>query len=200
MQTTYINRQGRVTVLPEHREKDFSYLEESSLIKIPEEVLPLAVLSYTASSPFAFGIINVRKGIWNHFMWMHRPGMFASQGWSYEEVPIQNYVGFDKRLKFWHNPNWTKEDRFDLIDRIHYWLRQPHKNTRYDVLAILGQAINQVWIQNPLYRICSDYGSILRESRVDISYNLKHPAPDQVDKWFEANGNRYKVYGRYAGE
>jgi hypothetical protein len=200
MAITLIQKGGKVKVKGEWETKSIEYLEEETVLKIPEEALPLAVLSYTATSPFAFGIVNIRKSAWNHFMWMHRPGILASQDWYYREIPLQNYLGFDKRLKFWHNPNWTTVDRFDITNRIQYWLNQPKWKTRYDVLALMGQALNQVWIQNPLVRICSDYGSILRESRVDINYNLKHPAPDQVDAWFTEHSDKYAVYGRYAGE
>lgn len=200
MTTTWIQRQGKCFVLPSSRElKDFTYLEENSVLKIEEKDLPLAVLSSNATSAFAFGIIRLRKSIYNHFMWMHRPGYFASQDFYYKEVPIKQYLGFNHRLKFWHNPNWTIDDKAKIIGRINYWLDQPKWKTRYDALAIIGQALNQVWIQNPLIRICSDYGSILRETSVDLTYQLKHPAPDQVDDWFNRHPV-YQVFGRYAGE
>jgi hypothetical protein len=199
MTTTWIQTKGKVMVLPYSARRDFTYMEESNVLKILEDDLPLAVLSSSAANPFAFGIINVRKSIYNHFMWMHRPGMFATQDWYYREVGIENYLGFDKRLKFWSNPDWTPQQKWDIRKRIQYWLDQPKFKTRYDVLAILGQAINKVWIQNPLTHICSDYGSILKETGVDPRYDLKHPAPDQVDDWFN-NHAEYKVFGRYAGE
>ena len=132
-------------------------------------------------------------------MWMHKPGLFASQSWSYGEVPIKNYLGFDHRLKFWHNPNWTLDNRYQIRKTIQRYLDLPKYRTLYDILAIAGQALNKVWIQNPLLRICSDYGSILFESGVDLRYMLKNPAPDQVDEWLQAHPE-YEVYGRYAGE
>lgn len=175
------------------------YMTKDEVLKIPEEHLPLAVLSSSAASILAFGIITVRKSIYNHFMWMHKPGFFASQGLFYSEVPAEKYLKFDNRLKFWYNPNWDQEQKFAIKNEINKWLNKPKFSTRYDWLAILGQALNIVWVQNPLTRICSDYGSILRESNVDLTYNLKNPAPDQVDEWFSRNLN-YNVYGRYAGE
>lgn len=202
MAITVISKGGKAAIRGEHyiSAKSMEYIEADEVLRIPEKDLPLAVLSYSARSPFAFGIVNLRKSAWNHFMWMHRPGMLASQDWYYKEIPLEEYLGFDKRLKFWHNPNWSYDDKTDLILRIEYWLSRPKWQTRYDVLALLGQALNQVWIQNPLVRICSDYGSILRESGVDLSYNLKNPAPDQVDAWFTEHSDKYAVYGRYAGE
>jgi hypothetical protein len=203
MTTTWIQRGEKALTLPEPEfpfMKDFTYLEEESVLKIPESALPMIVLSSTVSSPFAFGIINIRKSIYNHFMWMHKPGYFASQSWTYREVPIREYLGFDHRLKFWHNPNWTLDNREQIKKTIQHYLDLPKYRTLYDILAIAGQALNKVWIQNPLLRICSDYGSILFESGVDLRYMLKNPAPDQVDKWLQAHSDEYKVFGRYAGE
>lgn len=199
MTTTWIQKKGKVMLLPYSSRKDFTYMEENNVLKITEEQLPLAVLSSSAANPFAFGIINVRKSIYNHFMWMHKPGMFATQDWCYREVPIKKYLEFDNRLKFWHNPDWKMEQKWALRKQIQFWLDKPKYRTLYDVLAIVGQALNKVWIQNPIFRICSDYGSILRESGVDETYDLKNPAPDQVDDWFTAHA-QYQVFGRYAGE
>jgi hypothetical protein len=180
-------------------EKLIGYMTEEEILNIPERHLPLAVLSSTVTSPFAFGIINVRKSIWNHFMWMHKPGYFASQGFTYSEVPVKKYFGFDHRLKFWRNPNWSEFERQSLIAEINRWLSKPAFSTRYDFLAILGQFLKIAWLQNPATKICSDYGSLLRDTCIDLEYNLKYPAPDQVDNWFNDH-SKYEVYGRYAGE
>lgn len=199
--STWIQKEGKVFILPnvEYKTKELSYLEDNNVIKIPESDLPLLVLSSNATNAFAFGIINLRKSIYNHFMWMHKPGLFATQDWSYKEAPISDYLGFNHRLKLWHNPSWTPNQKSSIINQIQFWLDKPKYKTMYDILAIFGQALNKIWIQNPFLRICSDYGSILRESGVDLNYNLKNPAPDQVDKWLNSNSD-YAVYGRYAGE
>jgi len=192
-------KKGGIVEVWETTDREIPFMEDSDVLQIPESSLPLAVLSSSAANPFAFGIINFRKSIYNHFMWMHKPGYLATQDWCYQEVPLSKYMQFDNRLKFWHNPKWTVDERKQLINKIQYYLDLPKYKTFYDFLAILGQAVNQVWIQNPLFRICSDYGSILKESGVDVTYDLKHPAPDQVDEWFQNNSN-YEVFGRYAGE
>jgi len=180
-------------------EKSIDYMERDEVLAIPKEHLPLMVLSSTATSPFAFGIMVKRQTIWNHFMWMHKPGFFASQGFTYSEIPVQKYLGFDRRLKFWNNPNWTEAERKELKNIIQTWLDKPAYTTVYDFVAIAGQALNLVWLQNPATKICSDYGSFLKESGVDPDYNLKYPAPDQVDAWLNDH-SKYRVYGRYAGE
>lgn len=180
-------------------DKSISYMERDEIMSIPQEHLPLAVLSSNATNPFSFGIMVKRKSVWNHFMWMRRPGYFASQGFTYGEVSVQEYLGYNKRLKFWHNPDWTTLEKQSIWNQISIWLAKPNYSTRYDWLAIIGQLLNLVWIQNPATRICSDYGSFLKESKVDLEYTLKNPAPDQVDEWFN-NHSKYQVYGRYAGE
>lgn len=179
--------------------KTIEYMTEKEVLSIPEADLPLMVLSSHATNFFAFGIMLRRKSVWNHFMWMHKPGMLASQDIYYKEINVSKYFGYDRRLKFWHNPNWNTLDKIAIQTKIKYWLDQPKFRTRYDFMAIAGQALGLFWFQNPATRICSDYGSILCESCVDIRYDLKYPAPDQVDTWLN-NHSEYTVYGRYAGE
>ena len=128
-------------------------------------------------------------------MWMHKPGYFASQGTFYTEEPVENYLN-NHRLKFWSNPNWTKDERDKIIEEILIWLSKPKFSTRYDFIAILGQLLGiGGLLQNPFTKICSDYGSFLKV--VDPNYDLKHPAPDQVNEWFIKNSDRYEVYGKY---
>ena len=179
--------------------KTIEYMTEKEVLSIPEADLPLMVFSSHATNFFAFGIMLRRKSVWNHFMWMHKPGMLASQDIYYKEIPVQDYFGYDRRLKFWCNPKWSSLDKALIGVRISWWLKQPMFRTRYDFLAIVGQALGLFWFQNPATRICSDYGSILNESSVDKRYDLKYPAPDQVDNWLNSH-SEYTVYGRYAGE
>ena len=124
---------------------------------------------------------------------MHKPGYFASQGMFYTEVDAREYVQHH-RLKFWHNPNWTPEERSTILDQIITWLSKPKMATRYDFIAIAGQLFGLGMIQNPLTRICSDYGSFLQE--VDPNYKLVHPAPDEVNEWLK-DRIPYEIYGKY---
>lgn len=175
------------------------YMSEDEVLSIPKSALPLAVLSADSNALFSLGIRWRRNSTWNHFMWMHRPGYFASQGFTYSEVPVTKFIGVGKRLKFWHNPSWNLQERQALLNCIDVWLKKPAFTTRYDWIAIVGQALGVAWIQNPLTRICSEYGTLLRESEVDPRYDLKTPAPDEVDAWFNCH-SEYEVFGRYAGE
>ena len=163
---------------------------------IPQEDLPLAVLSADASKFFASGIRLFKKCYYNHFMWMHRTGYFASQGFTYAEKSVEEYTTKTTRYKFWYNPQWTTVEKSTMISEIYYWLNKPAFTTRYDWIAIIGQALNIAWIQNPFTRICSDYGSLLK--KVDPRYNLKNPSPDQVNEWLKKWAKTYSVYGRYA--
>jgi len=175
------------------------YLSEEEVLSIPREALPLATLSTEANNLFSLGIRWRRKSTYSHFMWMIRPGIFASQGWTFSETPVCNWIGPGKRLKFWHNPAWNVEQRAAMISCLDEFLQKPAFSTRYDWIAILGKLFGVAWLQNPFTRICSEYGSLLSESGVDPRYDLKTPAPDEVDKWFQDHAE-YQVYGRYAGE
>lgn len=171
-----------------------NFLTKKQILNIPPTSLPLVVLSYNHQSVIAT-LINIRrKSRYNHFMWMHRPGFFASQDWTYHEVPIEKYLKTCE-LKLWTNVNWNKWDRLKITMEINKWLKKPAYSTRYDWIAIIGQLVGLGRsINNPFTRICSDYGSFLKI--VDPRYNLEAPAPDQVNRWLKDHDD-YKVYGRY---
>jgi len=171
------------------------WLTEAEVKRVPSEDLPLAVLSFDYRNVVAT-LINIRRrSHYNHFMWYHRQGYFASQGLYYKEVPVKKYLKHH-RLKMWSSPYWTDDQRIEIKDEIKKWLLKPRWKTRYDFIALLGQLVGLGGlIQNPLTRICSDYGGAIR--KVDKRYNLKHPAPDQVGEWFSKYPKDYQVYGKY---
>jgi hypothetical protein len=167
-------------------------LSKEDVLNIPKELLPMPVLSDNLRSFMAWGIKAHTRGSYNHFMWLIRPGVFASQNFLYAEQPASDY--FEKyRLKFWCHRGWTPEDRVKIIGAIEDHLKKPWYCRLYDVPAIFGQL---VWhdIQIPGLQICSDSGAYL--GRIDERYKLRHPDPQQVNQWLEDHPD-YHVYGRY---
>jgi len=167
-------------------------LTREEVLRIPIYLLPMPVLSDNIRSFFSWGIKVHERGNYNHFMWLIRPGIVASQGLLYGAESIDTY--FEKcRLKFWYHPNWTQVHRQKIMAAIQKHLDRPWYRRIYDVPAIFGQLF---WheLQTPGLDICSDSGSYLAE--VDESYDLRHPDPEQVNKWMESKPE-YKVYGRY---
>lgn len=160
---------------------------------IPQEMLPMLVLSDNLRSFFSAGIKFHEKGSYNHLMWMIRPGLFASQNTMFKEVPIDK---FEKahRIKLWHNPLWTPTQRAAIIKAIQFELDQPWYKRGYDYLQIFGKLTGLDWLQVPWRDICSDKADHLR--RADRSYNLKHPSPTEVNAWLKSR-SAYQVYMRY---
>jgi hypothetical protein len=74
-------------------------------------------------------------------------------------------------------------------------LERPWYKRMYDVPAIIGQAICIPELQIPELDICSDYGDLLKVGEPD--YDLKHPDPEDVNRWLVAHPDRCEVYGRY---
>jgi len=174
------------------------WLTKNTLRNLLPNILPLFVLSDNLRSFFAAGIKRHEHGNYNHFMVMHRTGFFASQDWIFREVPAEKYLEYH-RLKFWTNKEWKKIERKLLIRKIKRDLEKAWWRRIYDPLAIVGQAINQEWIQIPGIDICSDKGRYLKY--VDYTYNLKYPSPSDVNKWFqekEQEKRKYRVFGRYS--
>jgi len=159
---------------------------------IPQEDLPLLVLSSNQQSFLSYAICARTNGQYNHFMWMIRPGYLASQEWWYREIPVQNHKG--SRLKLWHNPNWTKEQREKLAVPVCRYLLKGRWETRYDLLNIVGQLCGYPQVQAPWTKICSEHAENLK--LVDPSYDLYNPDPEDVNRWLSERPE-YAVYGRY---
>ena len=170
-------------------------LTENEILNIPEKDLPLLILSFNYRNMISTMINMRKKSHYNHFMIAHRPGFFASQGVSFKEEPVENYLGHH-RLKFWYNPDWTEKDKIRMQNQIKKWLVMGTVKTRYDWVAVIGQLIGVKGLQNPYTRICSDYADVVKLSKVDPDYDLKHPAPNDVNNWLSVNP-QYQIFGRY---
>jgi len=168
-------------------------LTKDEILDVDINQLPMLVLSYNYRD-IVSSLINIRKkSHYNHLMWYYRPGWFASQGMFFSLDKAEKFLDHH-RLKFWYNPDWTVFDKAELFTNIKTDLEKPKFRTRYDWLAIIGQLVGLTGIQNPMTKICSDYGGYLK--RVDSTYNLKHPAPSDVNEWLKGQ-SQYKIWGRY---
>jgi len=168
-------------------------LTKDEILNVDTNQLPMLVLSYNYRNVVS-SLINIRKkSHYQHLLWYYKPGWFASQGMCFKLEKAEKYLDHH-RLKFWHNPDWTGLDKAILLTNIAADLGKPKFKTRYDWLAIIGQLVGITGLQNPMTKICSDYGGYLR--KIDPAYNLKHPAPSDVNEWLKGN-SRYKVWGRY---
>lgn len=169
-------------------------LDVDDLLNIPQDKLPMPVFSDDLRGFFSWAIKVHEQWVYNHFMWMTKPGIVASQSWLYKEVSIKNYVK-RSRLKLWYCKGWTENDRKKAIEEINRRLSEPWYSRLYDVPAIVGQAIHMDWLHIPWLDICSDSGSVVKT--VDSRYNLKNPDPRDVNVWLSKYPDMYEVYGRY---
>lgn len=168
----------------------------NDVLKIPDEDCPLMVLSDNARSFFAWGIRLHEKGVYNHFMWLIRPGILASQDMTFREVPVANYLKGKHRLKFIRGKHWTKSIQIAIRLLLREQLNLPFIQRLYDPLQIIGIAIGFKWLQIPGHsRICSDFGYILK--KLNDGYNLKHPSPTEINKYTKENQDKYEVYLRF---
>jgi hypothetical protein len=170
------------------------FLSRDDILAIPDELCPMIVMSDNLRSLFSWGIKVHSQGGYNHAMWLMPGGKFATQDSLFREVPVTDY--FKKhRLKLWHSPLWTREQRNKIMAGIYNDLDKPWYKRLYDPLAIVGQAICLDWIQTPGLDICSDKGKYIKIA--DPTYPLDHPDPEDINRWLESCGKRYQVYGRY---
>jgi len=170
------------------------FLSKFDILNIPDELCPMPVLSDNLRSFISTGIKVHESGCYNHFMWYVGHGYVASQGFLFKFEPVKDY--FKKnRLKFWHCPLWTIEQRKQILYAIKRDVAKPWYKRLYDPVAILGQLIHFDRLQIPGIDICSDKGAYLK--LVDPRYDLTHPDPENINAWLTAQKGRYQVYGRY---
>jgi len=169
------------------------FLEAEEVKKIPQESLPLLVLSDNLRSFISWGIKAHQHGDYNHLMWMHRPGFVVTQGWTLREDPIEKYLP-THRLKFWTGQYWSPQNRRQVCRALYRAARQPWYKRVYDPLQILGKFLNIPWIQLPGLNICSDHADIL--SMLQVWERGRHLSPPEVNRrMIEIPTN--VVYGRY---
>lgn len=170
-------------------------LTKEEILNLSDDLLPMMVLSDNLYSWLALKIRQHQKGYYNHFMWMHRTGFFASQDFFFKEIPATKYLKGKHRLKFWMNLKWTQADRELIKMAIQKDLEKPKLKTRYDWIQIIGILLGLRKLNIPGIRICSDYIDYLK--LVDENYDLKkHPSPPEINRWLKGREG-YQVYGRF---
>jgi len=156
-------------------------LKRFEVVTIGPEALPLLVMADNLFSLFGAGIRIHTQGYYNHAMWMHRCGTFASQDLFYHEVPVWKYLK-THRLKFWRNPAWTATQKSMVREEIVAKLHLPWYRRFYDFKGILGQ-----WLRKPSFNwdwwdYCSE-DAAEKLALVETTFDLKHPSPADIDRW-----------------
>ena len=70
-------------------------------LEIKKEDMPIFVFSDDLRGFLGWGIKNHTQGNYNHSMIMIEPGYVVTQGLTYKEIPIADYMKPSARLKFW---------------------------------------------------------------------------------------------------
>lgn len=173
---------------------DNRYISDiKELYQVPLDLMPLLVFCTNFIGLFSYLVRLRTNAIYSHFMWLHEPGKFASQQFTFSSVPVEAYAKC--KLKLIYNPTWTNIQRALLIERIYVEVEKPKWKTRYDYLNLVGQLLGIRYIQDPTCNICSETAGFLK--LIDRRYTLCNPTPDEVNGWINQNPD-YKLYSRYA--
>lgn len=133
---------------------------------LTDDDAPLIVFSDHSSGLVEWLIKMRTKGDYNHVMWFHRAGFFASQGNTYSEATLARYMKKGNRLKFVRVKGLTPVQRKLILASIEKKLARPWWKKRYDWLGIAGQIIGFTWINTPWLEYCSE----------DVPQHLKYMA------------------------
>lgn len=171
------------------------FLTREELFEIPISQMPMMVLSDNLRNIFSAGIKAHTHGCYGHFMWLIAPGTLASmQTNGFKRVKLESFIK-DNRLKLWWCPEWTSDQRKQIIAAIEKKLKLPWYKRRYDFLAYIGQLTGWRWIQSPWAEICSESFGFVKVAEPE--FNIVNPNPEDINDWLEKHQPRYQVYGRY---
>lgn len=174
-----------------------------------DDELPLIVLSDHTSGLVEWAIKMRTKSAWNHAMWMHRRGYFASQGNTYSEAPLSRYMGRQNRLKMWAIIGLTPVTKKLIIASINKKLARPWWQKRYDWLGIVGQALGIKWINTPWLEYCSEdvpqhlknVSEYLLEPLASVFRQIhRHTSPEDLNKFMEKHPECFRVHGYWQGD
>jgi len=166
-------------------------------LKIPQEDLPLIVLSDHSSGFVQWAIKSRTKGNWNHAMVCLKQGTFDSQGNLFSRIPMSRYMTEHSRLKFWKIKDLTVEQKALIRLRIIKRLNLPWWKRRYDYSGILGQFLGLRWINNPFTAYCSE--QVRQDFLENIVTIAKHPSPADLNRRFKRHP-WMEVYGIWNGD
>lgn len=174
------------------------FLTKADLFTIPQEFMPMIVLSDNLRNMVSAAIKAHTKGCYGHLMILIAPGTLASmQTNGYKRVKLDSFTDND-RLKLWWCPEWTDKERKQILIEIDKELKRKWwQGNRYDFISYIGQLTGWKWIQSPFQGVdvCSDKAKYLK--MVDKDYDLINPDPEEVNRWLEDHQPKYQVYGRY---
>lgn len=176
---------------------------------IPQTDLPLIVLA-NKTNDFIAGTINLRtNGSWDHAMTIINQGKFCTQGLTYSEVPMEDYLKRGGQLKFIKlvnsNPEFNQAFKKAVLSR----LGSPWWHKFYDFIGIFGQAIGMPWIHTPGLMYCSVVDiALLKASCIYlpskdqqiINTIPNESSPQSLDDIFKSNPGIFATYGIYLSD
>jgi hypothetical protein len=124
---------------------------------------------------------------------MIKPGVIASQDWTFRIVPAKKYLNKKHRMKIWVNEEWTPLQRELLLSDIHIQLGESWLKRSYDVLGIFGQFIRIRSINIPWLFYCSERVEKTLKI-VEPNYPTTHSTPADLNAWMKQK-ERFRVYG-----
>ena len=116
-------------------------------------------------------------------MIMHHPGKVATQGWTYKNENIEDWLNGRYRVKLWWNENWTDMQRIGIKTDIFCDLADSWLHRAYDVLGIIGQQIGIRKLQSPKQYYCSERVAKHLRAIGDTPGLGYYPTPADIDRW-----------------
>ena len=162
-------------------------LNANTINQIPTGSYPLLAFTYSGGW-LGNAITSATKCPWSHSMWLHRPGYFASQGWTFHEEPVHRYMDDGTRMVLYEFPHWGTDKQLGakiIIDK------QLKRHGFYDFLGIFGHMLKAPVINNPWRNYCTE--AVWEVFIALCEEDPWHPTPK--DLWYAMPKLGGKLYG-----
>lgn len=163
-------------------------------LEIEDADLPLIVFSANATGLIGWLIRWRTNASYSHVMWMHKPGLVATQNLTYKEVKIKKYMAKNSRMKFCKINGLTPVKKALIHAIICNRLKKPWWKRTYDFLGILGEALGLRWIQSPRVFYCSE--QMANDLNKVVGGIPKRLSPTDLNKLFKERED-VGYYGHY---
>lgn len=170
-------------------------LRAYELRDIDQSLLPAVVLTDSLRTHLGYTIKQHSHGYYNHACWMIRPGVIASQDWTFKTFAVKRYLDKKHRVKVWVNTDWSNYMRARMLADIQDQLDERLYKRLYDVLGVLGQAIRIRSINIPWLYYCSE--RVEKTFKVaEPGYPITHSTPADLNAWMKTQEG-FQVFGLF---
>ena len=171
--------------------KPTRFLTRKEALELSMADMPFLILTDNFHSWFSWRTKGHTHGHYNHAAFLLFRGFIPtalSQDWILRTKPLSNYMSGKHRVKLWHDPDWSWDQKENMLDECDLLLDRPFYRRLYDVVGLIGQAIRHPRLNIPGLFYCSEVTARVLAAG-DEDCGMAHPSPADLNRWCKESPN-----------